>query len=479
MITHRASWILTLTALAESAWLFSAIAVAGLMVDLPGRSVAWPAVLLAMGVPLAIGHADPAGARWAAIALRFRVLIGVLVLYVTVASQVAEGAFGLDPAWPITSLMGDRPNGYRLAVAVGVAVAALLWRIGASLPEAENLGRRLTFSMRLGVPVLALAAVVNIARPEDLGTLPLIFVFFAAGLGGLSISRSLASGSRSASKLGRSAVPYVPIVAVLLAGVAFSLLRQGQLSSISDTALSSLASVARVVLWAIFIPIAFVGDLAIRGFLKIFDKPFNPPTTDGSVFSVEEAQQAADRLFDEAPVEETVASGNDLLIQIAQWSAGILIVVLAASLLSILFVRSFRNRRRAGHGSTPIDRGSVREDADVASDLAGLLGKLLPGWRKRSSGRRAYQLPDGPSGVVDALAVYYDMLTAAEKRGLHRMPGVTPSEYQTTLESAFPIALVRTATGAFNRALYGNHPALGDSIAGMRAALNAATSEPS
>lgn len=475
MIPHRA-WTLALTTLAESAWLFSAIAVAGLMMDLPGRSVAWPIVLLAIGVPLAIGHADPERARWAAIALRFRILIGVLVLYVTVASQVADGAFGLDPSWPVTSLMSDRPNGYRLSLAVGVAVAALLWRIGADLAETENLGRRLTFSMRLGVPILAFAAVVNIARPEELGTLPLIFVFFAAGLGGLSINRSLANGSRSASRLGRSAVPYAPIVAVLLAGVAFVLVRQGALSNMSDAAVSSLASAVRTVLWAIFIPIAFVGDLAIRGFLKIFDKPFNPPTTNGSVFSVEEAQQAADRLFDETPVEETVASGHDLLIQIAQWSAAILIVVLAASLLSFLFVRSFRNRGKHGSGPTNIDRGSVREEADIASDLAGLLKKLLPGWSKGSSGRRAYRLPDGPIGVVDALAVYYDILSAAEKRGLRRGPEVTATEFQKTLETAFPIALVRAATGAFNRALYGNHPTLGDSIAGMRAELNAAKS---
>ena len=170
--------------LAESAWLFSAIAVAALIMDLPGRSVAWTVVVLAMGVPLAIGHADLARARSADIALRFRVLVGILVLYVTVASQVADGAFELDPSWPITAFMSDRPNGYRLSIAVGTAVAALLWRLGASLAETENLGARITFSMRLGVPVLAFAALINIVRPEDLDTLPLVFVFFAAGLGG-------------------------------------------------------------------------------------------------------------------------------------------------------------------------------------------------------------------------------------------------------------------------------------------------------
>ena len=291
------------------------------------------------------------------------------------------------------------------------------------------------------------------------------------------MNRSTGNSSRSANGLGRSTVPYVPIVAVLLAGVGFVLIRRSVLSSVSDSIVSSLATAAKTVLWAIFIPIAFVGDLAIRGVLKFFDKPFNPPLTDGSVISVEEVRQRVDRLVEKG-YEETASSGHELLIQIAQWSLGALIILLPATLLGFLFMRSFRGRRRPGHGSTPVDRGSVREDVDVASDLAGLLRKLLPGWSKRSSGRRAYRLPDGPSGVVDALAVYYDMLLAAERRGLQRGPEVTASEFQTTLEATFPRGLVQAATGAFNRALYGNHPAQGDRIAGMRAELNAAISKP-
>jgi hypothetical protein len=390
---------------------------------------------------------------------------------------VADGAFGLDLSWPITSLLSDRPNGYRLSVAVGVAVGALLWRIGAGLADTEDIGKRLTRSMRLGVPVLAFVALVNMARPEDLGTLPLVFVFFAAGLGGLSINRSIGNDSQSANKLGRSTAPYVPIATVLLAGVALVLIRKGVLSNVSDSIVSSLATAVRAILWVIFIPIAYVGDLAIRGFLKFFDKPFNPPTTNGSVFSVEEVQQAADRLFDDKPLEETANTGHDLLIQIAQWSAGALIVLLTATLLGFLFMRSFRGRRRPGHGSTPADRGSVREEADVASDLAGLLRKLLPNWRNAPSGQRAYTLPDGPKGVVDALAFYYDLLIAAEGRGLQREAGVTASEFETTLEAAFPRSLVQAATRAFNHALYGNHPTHGDHLAGMRAELDAAMSE--
>lgn len=80
MIANRAPLILTLTMLTEATWLFSAIVVAGLIMDLPGGSVALPVVLLA------IGHADPVRFPWAAIALHFRVLVGVIALYLVIAS---------------------------------------------------------------------------------------------------------------------------------------------------------------------------------------------------------------------------------------------------------------------------------------------------------------------------------------------------------------------------------------------------------
>ncbi len=102
----------------------------------------------------------------------------------------------------------------------------------------------------------------------------------------------------------------------------------------------------------------------------------------------------------------------------------------------------------------------------------------MPNWRNTPSGQRAYTLPDGPKGVVDAQAFYYDLLTAAEKRGLQREAGVTATEFQTTLEATFPSGLVQAATRAFNHALYGNHPAHGDHVADMRAELDIAMSEP-
>jgi hypothetical protein len=113
------------------------------------------------------------------------------------------------------------------------------------------------------------------------------------------------------------------------------------------------------------------------------------------VTSVEEIRQRVDNLVENG-YEETASSGHDLLIQIARWSLGALIILLAATLLGFLFMRSFRGRRWPGHGSTPVDRGSVREEADVASDLAGLLRKLLPHWSNESSGQRTLRTAGRP-----------------------------------------------------------------------------------
>ena len=73
--------------------------------------------------------------------------------------------------------------------------------------------------------------------------------------------------------------------------------------------------------------------------------------------------------------------------------------------------------------------------------------------------------------MVEALRIYYQMVTMAERRGFRRRAHETASEFQATLETVFPRDLVRMATAAFNRAFYGNHPELKERIDQMRTSL--------
>ena len=341
------------------------------------------------------------------------------------------------------------------------------------LASAESLSESLTFSMRLGVFVLGFAALVDIVLPADLHTLAMVFIFFAAGLTGLSIHRMSSNVSRTARRGGLSTLMFGPVSAVVLIGIMFSLLQRGALSRVSDPALSALRTVVEGVLWLVLVPIAFVVDLAIQGVLKFFDRPFSPEPANQTEITVEEIREGIDQLaLEEAELaEEGVRTGYSLLLQIIEWSVLIGIALVVGTIVLVLFLRANRRRTRGAAAKERGDRESVRGGADLASDLGRMLSKLVPGWLGRSGEAHTFALPDGHPGVVDALRIYYQMITIAERRGFHRRPYETASEFQTTLEAVFPRDLVRMATSAFNRAFYGNHPALKERITQMRTSL--------
>ena len=100
-----------------------------------------------------------------------------------------------------------------------------------------------------------------------------------------------------------------------------------------------------------------------------------------------------------------------------------------------------------------------------------LLLKLVPGRLIRFRQRERFALPNGPPGVVNALRLYYELLTIAEDKGSVRPRHETPSAFQRTLEGLLPRNLVRMATNAFNRACYGHHPPTDDQAAQMRLSI--------
>jgi hypothetical protein len=79
---------------------------------------------------------------------------------------------------------------------------------------------------------------------------------------------------------------------------------------------------------------------------------------------------------------------------------------------------------------------------------------MLPdGWLK--SEKRAFRLPNDDPGVLEVLQIYYDLLYAAEDRGVVRSTEETTTEFQEKLNKVFAPGLVHLATEAFVFACYG------------------------
>ncbi len=454
-----ARWILAATVVAESAWLSALYSIIGLASDAPGAALSWPAVLIIMGVSLAITYLNPSTNQWITRAYRFRIPIGLAFIYAAAAAQLGEGR-SVDPGWLWTVIVGDGGGGYRLAAGIGFALGIIAWWRGAKLASAELLNDSLKYTMGFGAVALAFAALVDIAHEADLDTAARIFVFFAAGLSGLGLHRLQEGAHRTSKKGGWQSVLLGPVSIVLTLGIAFSLVSRGVLSGISGPASSLLEKVATVVFWAIVAPIATLLNLAMAGLLKFFSRPFDPEAFQQSEITVEEVREGVQLAANEEAelAEEGVQTGYALLLQIIEWGVISILGAITLVVAVFLFSRAYRRMLKPPDGKEGPDRESVREDADPLSDLGELLSKLGGRWARRRK-REQMPLPDGPPGIVEPMRLYYQMLDAAERRGVARLPHQTTQEHRGPLSRLFPNDIVAAVTHAFDRAFYGNHPA--------------------
>lgn len=504
-------WVLGATILSESAWLFAVFGVLGATLGLDGSPMRWPSLLVIMGVATLLARLRPsfiaafavlsvgaiaAGSvdgliRWpslltavviasmlayrrpikaasAEVMYLLRFVVGVSVVYFMVASNVTRGVGGFDLSWASIAFFDSAPEGYRLVALIGILMGMALWWRGGSLAGKEFPIESLTFSFRLGVFGLAIATALDILHPADLDTFPMIFIFFAAGLGGLSVGHLLPETKESAKARTWPKVIGGVVTSVLGAGLVFSFLQRDILGYLSRPALSMLDSVVNGVFWGLVIPISAACTVFVNAVLSIFDTAFGGMRDSAGNRRLNETveQRAAD-----AERAEEDGAMLDAVIQVLEW------IVLAIIIVVLLYVLYRFLRKLLGRG--PVDtvgqRDSLREDTHLVSDATRLLLKLVPSWVNRRGHKKGFNIPDGHPGVADVLRVYYALLTAAEDMGYRRHHHQTPREFQLTLEGLFPGRLVRMATRAFVNAFYGNHPASDEQIAEMRSSVKGLT----
>ena len=289
-----------------------------------------------------------------------------------------------------------------------------------------------------------------------------MFLYFAAGLAGLSIGHILpASRQVDQDKVWTRVVGAV-VAVVLVAGLLFSLLQKNVLSAASDPVESVAGMATKAVFDVVIIPVGYLVEFvvwalsAIIGLLSRRDESFrieNP--TAGFVDQMRELEDGTDGGI--------LAS----LLNALEW------VILAVAVLAVLYflARAYRRRVRLWRVNVEGTREAVSTNVDPARDMAQLLLNLVPSRLRRPGNRKDFALPSDEADVVDVFRVYFGLLVIAAEKGFPRPDSETPSEYQRTLEKIFPLTLVRAATDAFIRACYGHQPAPRSQIDEMQAML--------
>ena len=466
-------WVLAAIVVSESAWLFAVSGVVAVALGRDGSPLGWLAMLWIMGLSLLVARFSPSKVAAIEVVQLIRTLLGAALVYLTVATQVSPGAISADLLWIGKIFSEYAPDGYTFKALAGSLIGLLLWWRTGRLPAVEFPIDSLAFSFRIGLLALALATAVDIVHPADLHTFPMIFIFFAAGLAGLGIGHLLPESKHSAKARTWPKVIAGVVSTILVIGLALSLLNRGALAYLSAPALGALNALVDGIFWGIVIPVAFVFNLFVEGLIRFFDRVFaGIQDEEPSEFVAPAAQDVAAAMAQE---EEEGAGLFYMIIQIIEWA----FLAVVALLILYLLVKAVRRWLAPRPEPTLGRRESVREGATPLSDIAKLLLNLIPDWLRMGGRKPTFALPSGPSGIVEVLRIYYDLLHMAEDKGYLRCPHETTTEFQVTLERVIPRELVRAATAAFNRAFYGHHPATEEQIAQMRSSVQGLASGPS
>jgi hypothetical protein len=425
----------------DSTWIHAAVGVI-FVVGGAESPMGWGGILAVLGLTTLVARITLFSNLTVAIARTSGLLLGAAIVYLVIGGQVGGEAVGLDLAWPWRAVRADQADGemYVFRAFWGGIVALVLWWRGLHLATTRNWPDTLVGSFKTGLVVLGIAGIFEVVFSIELDVFPMMFLFMTAGLTGLGFAHLLPGTTRSL-RLGVWYKIVTPIIGVVvIAGLALGLLT---------------AAVFPFVFRVLSLPFVFVVEQIIRPVLLLL--AYIAGRLWAWVFG----------LWNAPPGEQSFGGGGGSgMVESVPGASGqgdppaflgVLAWLIVAAVVAFVVYRSAAAVRKATSDRWPNDGGereSVSEGTDPALDALKLLYGLLPS-RFRRSLDRTIALPDGEPGIVEALRIYYDILTLAEAKGVARSPSETPTEFQSKLEQIFAPKLVQMATTAFVRACYG------------------------
>lgn len=464
MAEGRSKLILISVALAESVWLFALFSVLGLIGDLGGSPLPWLSLFALMLVSIGTGYVLGATeGDEVSIAIR-QSLFGMVVIYLLLGTGTFLGGDKFDIGWLFRLLGGDLPASSGVSAVFGLLISLWLWRHGLRLGTDRYPEDRLARVFKVGIGVLAIAALVDEVHSDDLGTGALFFPFFGATLVGMAIGRLPESG------VGRRNGEWARIIGISVLGVMGIGLLIGLIGGLYGNGgvrvLSSGWSLfVDGFVWVLRFPVTWI-TAVLQWIIGLFGSGEREQTR-------LDPGQSGQEIFGNEK-EQMVDAGNatvDTVINILQYPA------IALLILAAFFVMALAYRRIAARDATDDEdeRESIRSEIDTTGDMSRLLGGLIPGWMKRKQGR-GWQHPEEP-GFAEVFKLYFDSIKLGVKWGMEFQPQMTPAERLPLLQAAVPGAPMQELTSRFNAACYGKIPTDPRTVDELRTQIKSAEDE--
>ncbi len=456
-------------AVADSAWLFAVTSIVGVIIGQSGSPLPWLVLLGVLALSMAVTWvAGGVGGDFITLAL-LQGVVGLTTVYGAVALRSTADSPGFDVFWFGRLLLGEFGQEEILAIIVSFVIAIAIWMRGARFIILSEPWETLHKSFRIGVAAIALALIIQLARDEATGVVLIIFPFFAASLGGMSVGRLAEGGAWGSAQRIWGRVIALTIGAVLAVGVVLGVLGAayggGPLGLFIDGAAAVRDAFLRVLEVILTPPLT-----ALFWFIQWLQDRFNPEGPRGQLLANLE-QQAVEREPDGEMME---AAGDSLIkniIEVLVWPIGFILLLVVLWIL----IKSFQRIRSEQEEEPDADRESIRGDADARADLADLFGRLIPGFLKRGGGKEAgLRFPEGEPGISEVFQLYFRYLGAGMRRGATLESHLTPAELSGRLQAALPGAPVEQITRRFEAACYGHEPTGGELLVRLEAGLASA-----
>ncbi len=422
--------------LMETLWVYALLAFA-IAVTVGGGKPTFPGVLLVVGGSFLVSRFLRGTSLSLPVVRIWGTLLSLILFYAVVRIDFYGNFAMWDFRW-LDQLVNDTRTslgeGTRGSTAlIGVPLLLIFWMRGILAGQQTIRFEDVLGSFALGFTALAIVLALGSLSDELPKGVELVAIpYVAVGLMALGLQHA----SQASDSFERDFAPVwlVAIVGAVAVMASISLLfvlidfgtaRDG-LATVGFAIGWVLAGIVVILSWPIikFFEGAFwLVDFLAGGFSPAED----PPPVQVAPDVVSEPQEAADNVLP--------GWVRDLI----RYAMASLIFVTAAAALALLFQR-FQKQSSVGD-----NKDSVYTEGRLAADLGNLLGSLF------RRGNRARTVPANEP----ARRLYFDMLAAAERRGVTRQPTETPLDLAPRLQSTFRSETPGEITRMFDDVRYG------------------------
>ena len=369
-------------------------------------------------------------------------LRGVIGLFVSALSVLMLAGVSMGAGWfPIGLVFSGDLNAVA-ALAVTATLLLLLWWRGTAIARDDVTLDVVRNAFIRGVIIVMVAVAADAVMQAGIISLPILFTFFAIGLGGMALSRFAVDSGVGRISRGWLLAILVSVATVLFISLVLGILGVGGLD---EAARALVRGIGFLGLWTLR-PILLLLGLLAAGLVTVGNW-LSGLFGGGDLSGLELARLQIEE-FHESLREVEGDGPPNVILTVIKWLA----FLLAISLAGWVLFRMFRRRRLSGNDYAEVE---TRESTFTLQSAGQDVADAISGWVNWASNLRRR-----PPPPVNPREVYHRMLDVARAVGFARRTWQTPQEHRREASRALPDPPVARIVRGFQQYHYG--PQSGD-----------------